>query len=186
MKYFKIQALSGSVPFRVVAISDQMPAELNSPDGGKLWAAQPATPGRYDGRYVYGSGWISAADISAAGPQSPAFGFVDPLAFAAALAAAAAAAGFGAFCPVDSGPRVGPRYSVIEPPKVGDDASYGFNGDSYPVGKVVKVYASLTRVVVDGPRGKMVFSRKKLSGAWVDRSGWYLIKGAVFKQSPCF
>jgi len=39
----------------------------------------------------------------------------------------------------DNGAGTSHRYGVMVPPKVGDDVSYGFNGDYYPCGKIVRI-----------------------------------------------
>lgn len=85
----------------------------------------------------------------------------------------------GKYMAIDSGPNVSPRFDIIETPKVGDDCSKAFNGDYYPVGKIVKVSGDDLRVItVDGPRGVLRFYRKGQSGRWVQTGGtWGLVAG---------
>lgn len=85
--------------------------------------------------------------------------------------------------PADAGPYVWPRYSVVEPPKVGDLVSYGFNGDAYPCGFVTKISKSLRRVETSEGR---VFFRRKLTGSWISGGTWSLIHGHVNKRNPSF
>ena len=126
-----------------------------------IWARQPGKP--------LGAGWIERWDF-------PDFEFVTR------LAASASALTGEDWIPVDQGPSVSPRYDVMACPRVGEDASRGFNGDYYPVGKVVSISAAPTRrvITVDGPRGKLRFYRRGLSSGWTQAGGtWGLVKGVV-------
>lgn len=68
------------------------------------------------------------------------------------------------FIATDAGSHVSPRYDVIELPKVGDDVSYGYNGDYYPCGKVVSISKTFKKIITsDGS----IFYRRKLSGSWL-------------------
>lgn len=87
----------------------------------------------------------------------------------------------------DSGAHVSPRYDVIKAPKVGDEVSYAFNGDSYPCGKITKISDSLRRVVAEEENGaKHVFYRRRNSGAWIKDQTWHLTPGHVYTQNPSF
>jgi len=89
--------------------------------------------------------------------------------------------------PTDSGPYVSPRFDVIEAPKVGDDASYAFNGDYYPCGKITAISDSLRRIVATDEKGvKRVFWRRRQSGAWVYQGTWSLVQGHVSRLNPEF
>lgn len=88
----------------------------------------------------------------------------------------------GFYIPTDSGPNVSPRYDVILAPKVGDEVSYSFNGDTYPCGKIKSISASLRLIITDEGRK---FYRRKLTGAWCDK-GWTLIPGHIHEQNPHF
>lgn len=124
-----------------------------------IWSRQPGKP--------LGAGWIERRDF-------PSFEF------AAQLAAGASKLTGEDWIPVDRGDHTSPRYDVMVCPKVGDDVSKGFNGDYYPIGKVVSVSAAPARrvITVDGPRGKLRFYRNKLSSGWTQAGGtWGLIKG---------
>lgn len=82
----------------------------------------------------------------------------------------------------DNGEYTSHRFGVIVPPKVGDDVSYGFNGDYYPCGKVVRITKSW-RIYTE----KHVFFRRKQSTQWVKKGGtWALVKGIVDERNPHF
>ena len=84
---------------------------------------------------------------------------------------------------VDSGPNVSPRFDVIKAPRVGDDVSYGFNGDYYPDGKIVKVSKSLMVTTSTGN----VYRRRGKSGSWKMAGGtWSLVPGHRNDKNPCF
>lgn len=91
-------------------------------------------------------------------------------------------------CPyiaIDSGPNVSPRYDVIERPQVGDEVSYGFNGDSYPDGKIIKVSGPNFRIITTDTGS--VYYRRKLTGGWIKKGGtWSLTRGHRYEQNPSF
>ena len=81
----------------------------------------------------------------------------------------------------DNGTGTSHRYGVTVPPKVGDDVSYGFNGDYYPCGKVVRITKGW-RVYTDS--GK-TFNRRKNSSGWMMAGGtWGLVSGHISEQNP--
>lgn len=154
MLYFKI-----SERLDVVAIAAAYPAECKDPDRGPdCWWR------RADGRRV--SGWCNRNDFDS---------------FMMAQAIADAASKFadkpGKYIAVDKGPDVSPRFDVIAAPQVGDDVSMYFNGDAYPIGKIVAIKPDLKRIVVDGSkRGRLIFIRRNQSAAWLNK-GWSLVPG---------
>lgn len=156
MRYFLVnQALE------VVEVSDKFPAVFKEPGGRPdMWARQQ------DGSY--GAGWLNRNDIS----QHPA-----PMMFAQQIADSASALLGRACIATDAGDCVSPRYDVIEAPMVGDEVSMGFNGDYYPVGKIVAIQKNYRRIRVEGPRGPLIFSRRKESGSWANRGMWSLVPG---------
>lgn len=85
---------------------------------------------------------------------------------------------------IDNTTSVSPRYDVIEAPKVGDEVSYGFNGDSYPDGTIVKIGKNLKIITTStGHR----YYRRKLMGRWVQTGGtWSLIQGHHNERNPSF
>ena len=87
-----------------------------------------------------------------------------------------------AYVATDAGGQCSPRYDVIRAPAIGDEVSYGFNGDCYPCGTVVKVSKSLKRV--ETSEGK-VFNRSKNTGRWFQH-GWALVNGHHYEQNPHF
>lgn len=87
------------------------------------------------------------------------------------------------FVPVDSGPYVSPRYDVLQAPKVGDKVSYGFNGDYYPDGEIVKVSPKLQVTTSTGN----VYRRRKQTGTWLRTGGtWALVQGHIDERNPHF
>lgn len=106
--------------------------------------------------------------------------------------AVAAALGAG-YIATDAGSHVSPRYDVQTLPKVGDDVSYAFNGDSYPCGKIVSISAGpvFRKIVTEettnnGTVHKNTFWRRRLSGSWVMNRTWSLVAGHVSKTNPEF
>lgn len=83
----------------------------------------------------------------------------------------------------DQGPNVWPRFQIITPPAVGDEVSYGFNGDYYPDGVVVSVSKSLK--VVKTSTGNAYYRRRE-SSAWLRNKTWGLVAGHVSRRNPSF
>lgn len=83
---------------------------------------------------------------------------------------------------VDAGPWVSPRFSTIEPPRVGEPVSYGFNGDYYPDGYIVKVGKNYRTVTTStGAR----YWRRRETASWVKTGGtWSLVKGHRKERNP--
>lgn len=87
------------------------------------------------------------------------------------------------FLPADAGPGVSPRYTVFEPPAIGDDVSYGFNGDYYPCGQIVKITKGWRITTSTGK----VFNRYKESAGWRMVGGtWSMVKGVHDERNPHF
>jgi hypothetical protein len=89
------------------------------------------------------------------------------------------------FLAVDRGSHVWPRYDVTRAPKVGDPISYGFNGDYYPDGHIIKVGGTeCSRVYSDTGS---VYNRRRKSGAWIKRGGtWCMVQGHIDERNPSF
>jgi hypothetical protein len=156
MLYFKVNATMD-----VVAISETVPPELNTPEGWKLWH-----------RHLDGSrrpGWLNRNDIR---------NFHE----AYLLAESATKLSGKRYIPTDAGEHVAPRFDVKEAPAVGDLVSHSFNGDSYPDGVIVKI--SKTLKVVTTSTGKR-YHRRGLTGSWVN-NGWSLVPGHRYTQNPHF
>lgn len=91
------------------------------------------------------------------------------------------------FIPVDDGEWTSHRFGVITPPKIGDDVSYSFNGDSYPCGKITKITPTLRVTATDADGFETVFFRRKESGSWRKKGGtWSMIKGIHNERNPHF
>lgn len=153
----------------VVEVASEMPEALKSCPGA--WAR-----GR-DG--AFGQGWLNRNDIEC-------------FEMAGDMAKSASKNLGKVYLAIDSGPNVSPRYDVFEAPKVGDDVSKAFNGDYYPVGKVVKIGKDYKRIYVSDAspsagacKAPEVFVRRKLSGAFVNK-GWSLVPGVRNERNPSF
>lgn len=75
-----------------------------------------------------------------------------------------------------------PKFDVIEAPEVGDFVSRSFNGDSYPVGKIVKISSSYRRIQTEDGT---IFYRRQHTGSWVNNS-FFLVKGNHSELNPHF
>ena len=91
----------------------------------------------------------------------------------------------GLFLAVDQGRGHYPRFDVVRAPKVGAPVSYGFNGDYYPDGYIVKVGGTnCSRVYTDTGS---VYNRFRKSSAWIKRGGtWSLVEGHRNERNPSF
>jgi hypothetical protein len=83
----------------------------------------------------------------------------------------------------DAGGGVSPRYDVIMCPRVGDEVSYGFNGDTYPCGVITKISDSLRKI--ETSEGN-TFWRRRDSGKWLYQKTWSLIRGHSTTRNPHF
>lgn len=80
-------------------------------------------------------------------------------------------------------PNCSPRYAVVEVPAVGDEVSYGFNGDYYPDGKVIRVSRTFVVTTSTGNR----YYRRGLTGTWKQSGGtWSLVRGHINERNPSF
>ncbi len=87
------------------------------------------------------------------------------------------------FLPTDEGPGCSPRYRVIEAPAIGDEVSKGFNGDYYPVGKIVKITRTWQITTDQGNK----FRRYKDTSGWRAEGGtWWMVAGVHDEQNPHF
>ena len=114
------------------------------------------------------NGWISARDFESK---------IDADAMAQYLTAMKGAPYLGC----DAGSGHYPRYTVVAAPRLGDEVSYGFNGDYYPCGKITRITKGW-RVTTDG--GK-TFNRYKETGGWRMVGGtWWMVDGVVDERNP--
>lgn len=80
------------------------------------------------------------------------------------------------------------RHAIVRIPQVGDEVSYGFNGDYYPDGKIGRVTPKLTVVTVD-ENGKELhrYNRRRETGSWIMSGGtWSLVMGHRNEKNPSF
>ncbi len=83
----------------------------------------------------------------------------------------------------DSGAGCSPRFDIIKKPRVGDEVSYAFNGDSRPDGEIAKI--SKTMKMITTTTGSKYY-RKQLTGRWVRGGCWTLVQGHVSKLNEAF
>lgn len=148
-------------------------AICNASDTGAQWARQPIG-GKWNERYTngqIGAGWLNRNDI-------------ESFEFAQRLAASASKLGKRDYLATDEGTCCSPRYDVIEAPMVGDEVSYGFNGDYYPDGKITKVSESYNTITTSTGS---TYRRRGDTGCWKKPGGtWSLVRGHVNERNPSF
>lgn len=83
----------------------------------------------------------------------------------------------------DAGPCVSPRYDVQRRPQVGDEVSYGFNGDYYPCGTIVKISPTLKKITTSSGH---TFYRLRQTGSWKMNKTWSLVQGHHDERNPHF
>ena len=116
------------------------------------------------------TGWMSSRDFNS---------FEDARTMAAYLTALTAKI----HLPVDEGRGTYPRFRVIEAPKIGDEVSKSFNGDSYPCGKIVKITPTWQVTTDQGSK----FRRYKETGGWRETGrGFWMIAGVHDERNPHF
>ena len=87
------------------------------------------------------------------------------------------------FLATDAGESVSPRYDVIEAPAVGDKVSYGFNGDYYPDGEIVKISPKWMITTSTGS----TYRRRGNRGQWLKPGGtWGMVAGHRDERNPHF
>jgi len=87
------------------------------------------------------------------------------------------------FLPVDNGSHTSPRYGLVEPPKLGDEVSYSFNGDTYPDGVITKITPKYHITTSEGHK----YRRRGNRGYWLREGGtWSLVAGHIYEQNPSF
>jgi hypothetical protein len=87
------------------------------------------------------------------------------------------------YLPVDNGPHHSPRFDIVDAPQVGDEVSYGFNGDYTPDGTVVKVSPTFQVTTSSGRK----YRRKGVTSGWMATGGtWGLVKGHISERNPHF
>lgn len=85
---------------------------------------------------------------------------------------------------IDSGGSVRPRYDVIRAPALGDKISFGFNGDYYPDGEIVRI--SKTRKKITSSNGRAYYRTNERSGSWKHESTWGMVPGHRDERNPSF
>lgn len=96
----------------------------------------------------------------------------------------------------DRGSNVSPRFAVIRGFSIGEPVSYGFNGDSYPCGRIIAMSARPKDASKgEGPRIITVqdhqgvrkqFWRRKKTGSWKHDQTWSLQHGWHSDRNPSF
>jgi hypothetical protein len=83
----------------------------------------------------------------------------------------------------DAGDHVSPRYDIVKLPKIGDKVSYGFNGDCYPDGEIVKISKNFQITTSSGRK----YRRQGDSARWITVGGtWSLVAGHKSSRNPQF
>jgi hypothetical protein len=83
----------------------------------------------------------------------------------------------------DNGDWTSHRFGIFEPPKLGDKVSYGFNGDFYPCGEIVRITPGWKIITSSGK----AFNRRKASSTWLMVGGtWSLVQGVHSRLNPEF
>lgn len=86
---------------------------------------------------------------------------------------------------IDNGPGVWPRFDVMVPPRVGEEVSYGFNGDYYPDGEIVHVTPGTFKQIKTSTGS--TYYRRKETGGWRKQGGtWWLVPGVHNERNPEF
>lgn len=177
MKWFKVNEA-----LEVIEVSDERPAECRGWAVGLgpcPYGKKPNDEKNLAAGFSYGAGWLNRNDIS----EFPGGAFM----LAQQIADSASKLVGRPFLAVDNGECVSPRYEVIEAPQIGDEVSRAFNGDYYPVGKIVAIQKNYRRIVVDGSeRGRLIFARRRESGAWLNKGMWSLVPGVINRWNPEF
>lgn len=84
---------------------------------------------------------------------------------------------------IDNTDAVSPRYDVVVAPKIGDKVSYGYNGDYYPDGEIVKITKTLQITTSTGK----TYRRKGNTASWYLPAGtWRLVYGHIDERNPHF
>jgi hypothetical protein len=87
------------------------------------------------------------------------------------------------YLPADNGPHHSPQFDLVDAPAIGDEVSYGFNGDYYPDGTVVKITPTFQITTSTGKK----YRRKGMTSGWYQPGGtWGLVAGHVYAQNPSF
>lgn len=89
----------------------------------------------------------------------------------------------------DRGANVSPRYAVIRAFQIGEPVSYGFNGDSYPCGRIVSITGTDHRIITVQNHNGVVekFWRRKKTGSWKTSGGtWSLQHGWHNERNASF
>lgn len=84
---------------------------------------------------------------------------------------------------IDRGQNTLPQFDIIELMSIGDKVSYGFNGDYYPDGEIVKISKTFQITTSTGN----VYRRHKNTASWVKTGGtWCLVSGHRSELNPSF
>lgn len=94
-------------------------------------------------------------------------------------------AGADDYLAVDWGSGISPRFDVVKKPKIGDLVSYGFNGDCYPDGEIIRIGGGVKMIVTTSTGSR--YYRRKNTGAWVKQGGtWRMVMGHHSTRNPHF
>lgn len=108
---------------------------------------------------------------------------------AAIIAISATIATGEQYIATDAGPGCYPRFDVVRMYEIGDEVSMSFNGDVYPIGKIIRISKTLRKITTkaDNKYGRTrEFYRVGQSGSWRFEGTWFLCRGNIYKQNPNF
>ncbi|USN15123.1 hypothetical protein LESZY_00890 [Brevundimonas phage vB_BpoS-Leszy] len=96
----------------------------------------------------------------------------------------------------DRGAYVSPRYAIVRAFQIGEPVSYGYNGDSYPCGRIVSMSKTAPVSSGVGPRiitvqdhngNRRKFWRHRLTGSWREAGGGFSLQhGWHNDRNPSF
>lgn len=85
------------------------------------------------------------------------------------------------FLACDNGSWTSHQFAIVEAPVLGEEVSYGFNGDSYHDGKIVRITPNWMCITESGAR----YNRKGLTNGWKKVGGtWWMLNGIHNEQNP--
>lgn len=87
------------------------------------------------------------------------------------------------YIPVDAGSSVSPQFDIIEAPRVGDEVSYSFNGDTTPCGTITKITKTWQ---ITTSTGKKFRRRGNAPGFTMEGGTWSLVAGHIEERNPHF
>jgi hypothetical protein len=79
-----------------------------------------------------------------------------------------------------------PFWEVSRLPQIGDEISYGFNGDSYPCGTIVKISKTMKKITGSGGDTFYRSPKPRQQSTWRKHKTWTMTFGHTEKRNPSF